>query len=73
MKVLLYGAESCHLCEQAEALLQSAHATVKHVDIAEDDALFARYGARIPVAQRVDSGIELDWPFDESALRKFLE
>jgi hypothetical protein len=72
MKLLLYGTESCHLCEQAEALLDSARATFEYVDIAEDDALLARYGTRIPVVQRADCGIELDWPFDESALNELL-
>jgi len=72
MNIVLFGTGSCHLCNQAEALLHSARVTVKHVDIAEDDALLARYGARIPVVQRVNSGVELDWPFDESALGEFL-
>lgn len=72
MKLLLYGARCCHLCEQAEALLHAAGVATAYIDIAEDDALLARYGARIPVVRRIDGGAELDWPFDESALNELL-
>ena len=33
------------------------------MDIADDDALMARYGLTIPVLRREDSGAELNWPF----------
>jgi hypothetical protein len=72
MKIVLFGTGSCHLCEQAKVLLDSKGVTAGYIDIAEDDALLARYGVRIPVVQRVDSGVELDWPFDEAALGAFL-
>ncbi len=72
MKLLLYGTSFCHLCEQAEAVLHSAGVTAEHIDIAEDDALLERYGTRIPVLEREDSGAELGWPFDESTLKRFI-
>jgi len=31
-----------------------------------------RYQLRIPVLQRVDSGAELDWPFDLASLMAWL-
>jgi hypothetical protein len=68
MKLLLYGTRSCHLCEQAGAMLYAAGMTVEYIDIAEDEALLERYGMRIPVLRRVDSGAELDWPFDGPSL-----
>ena len=37
---------------------------VELVDIAESEAMFQVYGLRIPVLRRVDTGDELDWPFD---------
>lgn len=40
-------------------------------DISGSDALFARYGLRIPVLQHPDRS-ELDWPFTDSELRRFL-
>ncbi len=72
MKLLLYATKSCHLCEAAQTLLRAAGAAAEYVDIAQDEALLERYGMRIPVLCRVDSGAELDWPFDAAALARFL-
>ena len=76
-ELTLYSTDGCHLCEEAEALLASALATGRGrpwrvVDIANDDALFARYGWHIPVLRRAD-GEELRWPFDADRLRAFLQ
>lgn len=73
MKVLLYSAPHCHLCEQAEEVLQSAGVTAEHIDITQDDALLERYGMRIPVVQRADDETELGWPFDPEMLADFLK
>jgi glutaredoxin len=70
MKLLLYGTRSCHLCEQAEALLGAAGITAVYTDIAEDEALLKKYGMRIPVVRRIDNGAELGWPFDAAALER---
>lgn len=70
MKVTLYGTAGCHLCEQAKALLSSL--AVLHVDIADDDVLLERYGMRIPVLLRADTGEEIDWPFDAAGVLRFL-
>ncbi|OGS92134.1 MAG: glutaredoxin [Gallionellales bacterium GWA2_60_18] len=70
--LVLYGTSCCHLCEDAEAILREAGIAVQHVDIAEDDELLERYGTRIPVLLRADSGAELGWPFDAAALRYFM-
>lgn len=72
MKLVLYGTTFCHLCEQAEAVLQVIGVEAEHIDIAEDDALLEKYGVRIPVVKREDTGAELGWPFDETAVRRFL-
>lgn len=62
----LYGTQGCHLCDEAELLLQKAAAARRlewqYVDIALDDALVSRYGERIPVLIAPD-GRELGWPF----------
>jgi len=42
------------------------------VEIADDDELLERYGVRIPVLQRLDTGAELDWPFDAVAIERLL-
>ncbi len=71
MRLLLYGTEFCHLCEQAEALLQAIGVNAEYIDIADDDALIESYGTRIPVLRRED-GAELGWPFDAEALERFI-
>lgn len=70
--LVLYVTRGCHLCDEAGALLRAtAHAWRPH-EIGYDDGLVARYGVRIPVLRRPDSGAELDWPFDAAALAAFL-
>jgi glutaredoxin len=69
---VLYGTTYCHLCEQAEAVLEQASVTAAHIDIADDDELIERYGTRIPVLRKSDDGAELGWPFDAEMVRRFL-
>lgn len=75
IRITLYTTEGCHLCDQAEALLRAQQAlrgiSWQAVDIAGDDALFERYGIRIPVLRR-DDGAELGWPFDTAMLEQYL-
>ena len=69
----LYATSGCHLCERAEALVRGAVAVAfLPVEIADDAELLERYGVRIPVLRRVDTGEELDWPFDVAAIRRLL-
>ncbi|WP_407333078.1 glutaredoxin family protein [Enterovibrio sp. 27052020O] len=78
MALVLYSTEGCHLCEEAMALYQAAGytAALNVIDIAFDDALFARYGVTIPVIsyQTQDGSVieELSWPFDSFALTTWL-
>jgi len=68
----LFGTLGCHLCEVAEGVLMPF--VVEHgllvelVDIAEREDLSETYGLRIPVLRRIDTGAELDWPFDDPGL-----
>lgn len=71
----LFGTLGCHLCELAEAELMPLveHGLlVELVDIADSEALFEAYGLRIPVLRRVDTGAELDWPFEAEQVVAFL-
>jgi len=72
LTLLLYTTSGCHLCEQAEALLQSASAPVETVEIADDEALLERYGVRIPVLRHRETGRELGWPFDAAMIQYWL-
>lgn len=84
--LVLYSTLGCHLCEQAETLLQSlplsAPLPIDVVDISDDDTLLQRYGTRIPVLGWEETSTsevsgtyqcrELDWPFDAAAVLAFL-
>ncbi|MFA6061069.1 MAG: glutaredoxin family protein [Gallionella sp.] len=72
MNLILYGSAGCHLCEQAKAIIETAGASAEDVDILDDDVLYERYGMRIPVMIRMDTGAELGWPFDAASVMDFL-
>ncbi len=77
-KLILYGTEGCHLCDEAEIivnrLLESSPTqfVLEQSDIALDEELMELYGVRIPVIKKSLSGKELGWPFDEHQLSDFL-
>ncbi|OAE10845.1 glutaredoxin [Pseudomonas simiae] len=71
----LFGTVGCHLCEIAEAEIMplvEGGLLVELVDITEPFDLTEAYGLRIPVLRRVDTGAELDWPFDPEQIVAFL-
>ena len=73
MSLTLYQRDDCPLCDEALAVLAAARTPdFEPVWIDEDDALEARYGARVPVLRRNADGAELDWPFTTESLRAFL-
>ena len=72
----LYGTSACHLCELAQAMIVAElsrrdEVIVEDVDISDSESLMERYGVKIPVLQHPE-GRELNWPFTEEQLRKFL-
>jgi hypothetical protein len=69
----LYGNPFCHLCATAEAILHRAGITAIKIDVTENQDLFEKYSLRIPVLQRVDNDAEIDWPFDDAAVSRFLK
>ena len=71
----LFGTLGCHLCEIAEAEvmpLVERGLLVELVDITDPQDLTDVYGLRIPVLRRMDTGAELDWPFDTDQVVAFL-
>lgn len=71
----LFGTLGCHLCEEAEQVLQSFVAqglVVELLDIIDSPEWMQRYALTIPVLRRVDNGKELNWPFDQSAVLQLL-
>ena len=71
----LFGTSGCHLCEQAEALIQQAVSPERWqaFDVTDDTRWMHSYGSRIPVFRHERSGAELAWPFGRGELDKFLE
>ena len=71
-----YTTAGCHLCEQAEVLLNELESHVQLditiVDIATDEKLIEQYGVRIPVVKRLDVPDDLGWPFDYGQLKAYL-
>lgn len=67
---ILYSSPGCHLCEQAEEMLDYLGIRFEVVDITSDVALVRLYGVRIPVLKRSD-GAELGWPFDTLDIERF--
>jgi hypothetical protein len=69
----LYLTSGCHLCAQAEALLQGTGLSFEAIEIADDEALVEQYGMRIPVLRWPETGQELDWPFAWATVRELLK
>lgn len=71
----LFGTLGCHLCELAEGVLMPLveHGLrVELVDIAQNESWLEAYSLRIPVLRRIDTGAELNWPFDAEQVVAFL-
>ena len=74
-QLILYSTVGCHLCEQALALIEpvvGSQYQIIEIDISDSDDLMTRYGIRIPVFARSDSGAEIAWPFDQQQFLAFL-
>lgn len=74
-RLTLYTTLGCHLCTQLETLLNTLSQVplpLDRVEIADDEALLARYGVRIPVLAD-EAGQELDRGFDPDRLAAWLD
>jgi hypothetical protein len=73
MRLVLFGTSGCHLCEQAELIVNACVPdSVEYVDIAEQAQWQERYVVRIPVLYDSESGLELGWPFDQTEVEEFI-
>jgi hypothetical protein len=74
-RLVLLSTDCCSLCERALDLLLSMPELrgwqLQVVDVADDDALQARYGERLPVL--LAGTHELGWPFAPSDVLRWLE
>ena len=66
----------CRLCAEAAArvrpVLQRRQYTLRLIEIIDDPRLEHEYATRIPVLRRTDTGAELDWPFSQEEVYRFL-
>ena len=75
---MLFGTSGCHLCEQAESiindcLLDDAGLIIEDIDIAEQEQWQDRYAIRIPVLYHPETKLELGWPFDQADVKEFIK
>ena len=75
-KYILYGTSGCHLCEEAEAMINRAMKNQNIIflkqDIVEEDDLLHQYALTIPVFKCQATQQELNWPFTEEAVKAFI-
>ena len=70
-RITLYGRPGCHLCDDAQDVLDRVGEPYDVVDIERDDELLTRYLERIPVVV-VDGEEAFEFFVEESALRRLL-
>jgi glutaredoxin len=73
MTFLLLGTQGCHLCEDAQSLLNENQIVAEYVDIALQEEWQPQFALLIPVLFHVESGQFLNWCFDSPALLSFIE
>jgi glutaredoxin len=74
-RLVLYGKAGCHLCEEAQAMLQPLQREygfdLTEIDILSHPALEAQYRYDIPVIV-IDDDLQLSAPLHERELRALL-
>ncbi|UOA08103.1 glutaredoxin family protein [Methylobacter sp. S3L5C] len=78
IQLLLLGTSGCHLCEQAQEIINAClpdnHGiTIEIIDIAEQDQWQEKYAIRIPVLYHPETQKELGWPFNEVQIKAFIK
>lgn len=68
---LLYFTDGCHLCDDAQILLQKTAVSYSKVDIIDNPQLVDLYGNSIPVIES-ENGDTVNWPFDLQQLNDFI-
>ncbi|MEY4398175.1 MAG: hypothetical protein RLZ53_751 [Actinomycetota bacterium] len=77
IELTLIGKPGCHLCDEAEAVVNEVLAEVAvqvsltKLDILEDEELFARFSEEIPVLL-IDGQVHNYWRIDPQRLKEAL-
>jgi len=78
IKLLLLSTAGCHLCEEAESIIEAYRAqntdqlAIEMIDIAEQTQWQADYAVRIPVLYHPATQQGLGWPFDRNDVNEFI-
>jgi hypothetical protein len=75
--LLLLGTAGCHLCEQAEELINTClpiipELTIEAIDIAELEHWQEGFASRIPVLHHPETKKDLGWPFNQTQIVQFV-
>ena len=78
IRLLLLGTAGCHLCEQAEQIINDClpiklELTIEIIDIAEQEQWQETYATRIPVLFHPETKKDLGWPFDQTDVNEFIK
>jgi fumarate hydratase, class II len=78
LKFLLLGTSGCHLCEEAEQIINDCLQTkpnvqIELIDIAEFDCWQQDYATLIPVLLHEATAQTLLWPFSHQQVNHFFE
>ena len=73
MTLLLLGTDGCHLCDDAQTLLNENQIVAEYVDIALHEEWQTQFALLIPVLFHVESQRFLNWCFDSPTLLSFIE
>ncbi len=73
MRLLLLGTTGCHLCEDAQTLLNDLNIVAELIDIAEHDEWQTQFALLIPVLYDTETQRYLNWRFDSPALLSFID
>jgi len=71
MKIVLYGRQGCHLCDDAAALLDKLALSYDEVDIDTDPRLLELYNCCVPVVE-IDGRVRFRGRVNELLLRRLL-
>lgn len=72
LSLFLLSTDGCHLCHEAEGLLQQLAIDYELVDIIEDAHLVELYGDKIPVLIFEGAEQALFWPFETQQIEQYL-
>lgn len=69
--LILYGTLGCHLCDDAELVLQALGFKYRTIDITDDNHLLEKFATSIPVLENTGDSY-LYWPFNETQVITWL-